>query len=106
MKTFLVYMTAANRREAGKIAQALVEERLAACANVLGPIQSFYWWEGRVQNGREVALVAKTRAGKVKALIARVKALHSYECPCVVALPIEQGFPPFLKWIVDETRAP
>lgn len=104
MKTMLIYMTAGNRKEAEKIGGALVEERLAACVNILGPIRSLYWWEGQVQKGQEVAFIAKTRATKVKALIARVKALHSYECPCVVALPIEQGFPPFLQWIADETR--
>jgi periplasmic divalent cation tolerance protein len=104
MKPMLVYMTAANRREAEKIGQALVEERLAACVNILGPIRSMYWWEGKVQKGQEVAFIAKTPKTQVKRLIARVKALHSYECPCVVAVPIEEGFPGFLKWIEAETR--
>ena len=104
MSPMLIYMTAANRREAEKIGRALVEERLAACVNFLGPIRSLYWWEGEVQKGQEVAFIAKTSKTQVKRLIARVKALHSYECPCVVAVPIENGFPAFLKWIEAETR--
>lgn len=97
-----VYMTAATRRDALRIGDALVRERLAACVNVLGPIASIYRWKGRVTRGREVAFIAKTRAARVAALVARVRALHSYDVPCVVALDIKGGNPAFLRWIGEE----
>lgn len=100
----LVYITASNHDEALKLAQTLVEERLAACANVLGAITSVYWWNGTLNQDAEVALVLKTRADLVEALTARAQALHSYECPCVVALPITGGNPAFLQWIAAETE--
>lgn len=99
----LIYITASSREEAVSLARLLVEERLAACANVLGPITSFYWWEGKLNEDGEVALIAKTRASLVEALTARVRQAHSYECPCVVALPIAGGNPAFLQWIAAET---
>ncbi len=105
MSQCFVYVTASSAEEAGKIGRALVEARLAACANVLGAIQSYYWWEGAVQEDSEAALVLKTRADLVEALTAKVKELHSYDCPCVVALPIEGGNPAFLAWIDAETSA-
>lgn len=100
----LIYMTAPSRDEALKIARVLVEERLAACANVLGGITSIYWWDGKVNQEGEVALTAKTRVGQVEALIARVRAIHPYDCPCVVAMPIVAGNPAFLEWIGQETK--
>lgn len=106
MPQVMVYMTAADAAEAARIGRALVERRLAACANVLGPIRSFYWWDGKVQDDAEVALVAKTRAELVPALTAAVKELHSYQVPCVVALPVADGNPDFLAWIEAETSTP
>jgi periplasmic divalent cation tolerance protein len=106
MSAVLVYITCQDRDEATRIARALVEERLAACANVHGAIDSFYWWEGKVQSGAEVALIAKTRAELTDALTARVKKLHSYSVPCVVALDIEGGNRDFLDWIERETETP
>ena len=82
----------------------MVEEHLAACANVIPGIRSFYWWEGALQDDREWAIVLKTTAERVAALVARIKALHGYSCPCVVALPIAEGNPDFLAWIEEETR--
>lgn len=99
-----IYVTCADTQQAENIARALVGERLAACANVLGAIRSFYWWNGQVQEGGEVALVLKTRRELVSAATQRIKALHSYECPCVVALDITDGNAEFLDWIVRETQ--
>lgn len=104
MSQVMVYMTAASAAEAERIARALVERRLAACANVLGPIRSFYWWDGKVQDEAEVALIAKTRAELVPELTAAVRELHSYSVPCVAALPVADGNPDFLAWIEAETR--
>jgi periplasmic divalent cation tolerance protein len=100
----LVYMTAASRDEARKIGRALVEGRLAACANVIDGMESIYWWEGKLTEDREAVLIAKTRAERVPALIERVKQLHSYTVPCVVALPILAGNPAYLDWLAAETE--
>ncbi len=104
MSATLVYVTASSKDEALKIARIMVEERLAACANVFQPITSIYWWEGKVQEEGETSFLLKTRADLVDALIQRVKTLHSYTCPCVIALPVAQGNPAFLSWIENETR--
>jgi periplasmic divalent cation tolerance protein len=97
------YITAGSREEALRIARALVEERLAACANLIEGVTSIYRWEGAIQQDAEVALLAKTRSDLVPRLTERVVEMHSYDCPCVVALPIEGGNQAFLDWIADET---
>jgi periplasmic divalent cation tolerance protein len=97
-----VYMTASSPEEARRIGRALVEERLAACANILPGMTSFYRWQGMVDEGQETVLIAKTRMELVDSLTARVKTLHSYSVPCVVALPIVGGNPDFLQWIAEE----
>jgi periplasmic divalent cation tolerance protein len=99
-----IYVTTQDEAEAARIAETLVRERLAACANVLGPVRSFYWWDGEVKDGREAVLILKSREPLVGALVARVKALHSYSVPCVVSLEIGQGNADFLRWIGEETR--
>ena len=99
----LIYMTAASDDEAMRIGRTLVEERLAACANVIPGMRSLYWWDGRVQDDKETVLIVKTRAELVAALTERVKALHSYAVPCVVALPIEAGNSAYLDWLRSET---
>lgn len=104
MKTCLVYMTAADVAEAEKVGAALVEKRLAACVNVLGGVNSMFWWEGAVQKEQEIAFIAKTAADRLDALKAEVRALHSYDVPCVIALPMEGGDAEFLEWIVSATR--
>lgn len=100
----LIYITASSGEEARKIARALVEERLAACANLLGEIGSIYWWEGAVQEDPEFALIVKSTAELVPSIVERVRALHSYDCPCVVAMPITAGNTAFLDWIEAETN--
>jgi periplasmic divalent cation tolerance protein len=93
-----------SREEAERIARALVEERLAACVNILPGVVSVYRWKGQLETGDELLLVIKTRADKADALRARLVALHSYELPEVVVLPIAGGHPPYLQWIADEAR--
>lgn len=104
MEIFLVYMTAGNIEEARRIGRDLVESRLAACVNMIDGMHSIYRWAGELQQDTETVLIAKTTADRVSALVARVRASHSYECPCIVTLPISGGNPDFLKWIADETR--
>ena len=99
MPVHFVYMTAGSKTEAQKIGKALVESRLAACVNILDNMQSIYRWEEKIQEDPEVVLIAKTTDTLVSRLIDKVKSLHSYDCPCVVSLPVLDGYPPFLEWI-------
>ena len=104
MEPRFVYITCSSKEEALTIGKTLVRERLAACANILPGMTSCYWWEGEVQEDTEVVLILKSRAGLAEKLIERVKALHSYEVPCVVFLPILEGNPDYLKWLGEETK--
>lgn len=105
MSTAFVYMTAADKTEAINIGRALVEERLAACVNVFDGMTSLYWWEGKLEQGHEAVLIAKTRQALTAKIIDRVRELHSYDCPCVIAWPIETGNPDYLDWIERESSA-
>ncbi len=98
-----VYVTTSDLEEAKKIGRRLLENRLAACVNIIKSVESMFWWEGRVQEATETVLIAKSTRQRLPELIASVKKDHSYECPCIVALDIEAGNPDFLKWIADET---
>ncbi|HZD25753.1 MAG TPA: divalent-cation tolerance protein CutA [Alphaproteobacteria bacterium] len=98
----LLYVTCADDAEARRIARALVDERLIACANVLAPHTAVYRWEGEVEEGPEVGMLMKTTAALTARVSERVKALHSYTLPCVVELPIRGGNPDFLDWIGSE----
>jgi len=98
-----VYMTAGSKEEATKIARELVARRLTACVNMIDPMQSVYWWDGAVQEDREVALIAKTTEARMPELIDSVTSLHSYDCPCIVSLPVSGGNAEFLEWIAGET---
>jgi periplasmic divalent cation tolerance protein len=104
MEFRFVYITTSDRDRARAIGRALVEERLAACVNIIDGMNSLYWWEGAIQDDHETILIAKTRAELVPKLTNRVKSLHRYEVPCIVALPILSGNPDFLKWIEQETK--
>ena len=98
----LVYMTAQNPAEAERIGRTLVEERLAACVNILGGMTSIYRWEGEIATDQECAFIAKSNADLIDRLTSRVVELHSYECPCIVAVPIAGGHDEFLNWIERE----
>lgn len=95
--------TCPDRDTAGRIARALVDERLAACVNLLPGITSVYRWEGAVETDEEVLLLAKTAPARVQALIARIVELHPYDVPEVVALEAAGGLPAYLEWIASET---
>ena len=97
------YITAGSRDGAVRIGRALVEERLAACANVIDGMTSIYRWQGEIEEDAEAVLILKTRAELVDRLVERVKSLHDYDCPCVVALTVDGGNPAFLDWIEAET---
>ena len=99
----VVLVTVPAREDGERIAEALVGEQLAACVNILGPIRSIYRWQGEIARDDEHLLVIKTTRTRYPALEARVKALHSYDTPEVVALPIERGSAAYLEWIRSVT---
>jgi periplasmic divalent cation tolerance protein len=100
-----VYITARDESEARKIGRALVEEKLAACANIF-PIVSVYRWKGDVEDTTESAVLLKTRSALVPYVVRRVKDLHSYEIPCIITQEIKQGDDDYLKWIEESTAFP
>ena len=98
-----VYATFGGAEEAERIARILVEERLAACANILGGCRSIYRWQGEIQHDEEVAALFKTRADRAERLIARLSELHSYDLPAAVVWPIAEALPAYAQWVRDET---
>ena len=99
----IVFVTVPSRDDGERIAAALVGEQLAACVNVVGPIHSIYRWQGAVQRDEEHLLLIKTTRAQYPGLEARVQALHTYELPEIVAVPIERGSAAYLAWIVEAT---
>jgi periplasmic divalent cation tolerance protein len=104
--SIVILVTAGSEAEAEKIATALVEEHLAACVNILSPIRSLYRWEGKVADDREWLLLIKTRAERFAAVEAKVKALHSYQVPEVIALPIVAGAEGYMRWLRESVSEP
>ncbi|MCE2441445.1 MAG: divalent-cation tolerance protein CutA [Candidatus Latescibacteria bacterium] len=99
VRTYVVFVTAPSEAEAARIGRTLVEERLAACANITGQIRSIYRWQDTIEDEPEFLMILKTSADSLDALIARANELHSFEVPEIIALPIHQGFPPYVDWI-------
>ena len=104
MRFSMVYVTAKDKDEAKAIGRGLLEEKLAACVNIIDSVSSIYWWKGKIEEAEEAVLIAKTKETLVPELIKKVKSRHSYECPCIVSLPIQDGYPLFLDWIKNETK--
>ena len=98
-----VYMTAGSVEEAKSIGQILVGQNLAACVNLLENMTSIYKWEEKLEESQEVIMIAKTRKTLMPKLIEKVNSLHSYDCPCILELPIQGGNPDFLSWIGSQT---
>ncbi len=104
MSAQFIYITCKDRAEAQSVGTHLLEDRLVACVNIIDGMQSMYWWEGQIQSSNEAILIAKTRQARVEAIINKVNQVHSYDCPCVVSLPVGDGNPKFLEWILEETQ--
>jgi periplasmic divalent cation tolerance protein len=102
----VVLINTGSQGQALEIARVLVEERLAACANIISPIRSIYRWQGAVQDEAEHMMIVKTRAELFARLEARVKELHSYAVPEIIALPIVEGAKSYLDWIFESTESP
>jgi periplasmic divalent cation tolerance protein len=99
MSVASVYTVFASAEEAERIGRLCVEERLAACINILGPVRSIYRWKNAVETADEVAAIFKTTAATADSLIARIAGLHSYDVPCVVAWPVEKILGPYADWV-------
>jgi len=99
MSYIFVVITAANRKEAVKIVRRLLDEKLIACANIVGPVSSLFWWEGKIDEANEFLVFMKSHRSLFKRLSERVKEIHSYQVPEVIALPIIEGLPPYLEWL-------
>ena len=98
-----VFTTVEKREDADRIASIVVNKRAAACAQVVGPIQSTYWWKGKVERAGEWLLMMKTRGDLFSSLEKEIKTFHPYEVPVIIALPIVAGSQSYLKWIEEET---
>ena len=103
MSTLLVLTNLPDRAAAERIAELLVEQRLAACVNVLAPCRSVYRWKGALQRDEEHPMLIKTTAERYPALEQALRAAHPYEVPEIVALPVERGLPAYLDWVAAET---
>lgn len=103
MSVTLVYITTGDAEEAREIGGELVMRHLAACVNIFDKMESLYWWEGKLETSTEVVLLAKTVPALVDKLIQTVKNLHSYDCPCIVALESKEGNEEFFDWVKSYT---
>ncbi len=99
----VIFITAPNEEEAVKIARSLVEARLAACVNIVKNVRSIYTWQGNIEDDSEVLMIAKTRKGLFDLLSVKVRELHSYDVPEIIALPVTGGSEEYLKWLREST---
>lgn len=100
-----VETTTDSAQDASRLAESVVNARLVACAQVVGPIQSTYWWEGAATTDEEWLLILKTAGDRLDALVAHLRREHSYDVPEIVAVPVVGGNPDYLRWITEETRS-
>jgi len=100
--TKLIYATAPNSEEAAGIGRALVDARLIACVNIIEGVRSIYRWEEKIEDGKEVVIIMKTTEDKIDAVTEKIKSMHSYDCPAIVALDITGGNDLFLQWVANE----
>jgi periplasmic divalent cation tolerance protein len=103
-ESIVVLVTCGSEEQAANIANSLVEDRLAACVNIISPIRSIYRWEGKTWDEKEWMLIIKTRKKNFEGLEKRVKSLHSYSVPEIIALPIIEGSESYLKWLEETTK--
>ena len=101
MSIVSVYAIFVDAEEAERIGLAVVEERLGACINILGPVRSIYRWQGKVERASEIAAIFKTSEAGADALIARIAALHSYDLPCITAWPVTNTLESYADWVED-----
>jgi len=103
MRIYLIYITAKNHSEAKRISTLLIRERFVACVNIIKSVNSIYRWKNKIIDTKESIIIAKTDKKMVPKLIKKIKFIHSYDCPCIVTVPIVGGNNDFLKWVESET---
>ena len=104
-KVLIVLVTASSLKEAGKIGQAAVKEKVAACVNIVPAVTSIFRWEGKVQRSRETLLLVKTNERRYAALERLIRSMHSYEVPEIIALAAERGLRQYIAWVEQETTS-
>jgi periplasmic divalent cation tolerance protein len=104
MPVVVVFSTFPSAEKAAEVVRMLVSEQLAACANLVGPVRSIYRWQGEIRDDSETLAVIKTTSERLEALNSRLVALHPYEVPEVIALPVTGGHAPYLAWVEDSTK--
>ncbi len=100
----VVFITASSKKEAGKIAKGLLSAKLVACVNIVGGVESFFWWKNKIDRAGECLLIAKSAEKKLEEIIKTAKSLHSYDVPEIIALPVIGGNKAYLDWIDDSIR--
>jgi len=99
MAPIIVFVTATSKGEARRIVKNLLEKRLIACANILDPVESHFWWQGKIDKANEVLVLLKSDQKLFTKLSKAIKEMHSYDIPEILAMPILEGFPPYLEWL-------
>ena len=102
----MVVITCPSQKEAGKVKDLLLHNHLVACVNIIKEVDSFFWWQGKIDSASEVMLLAKTTRAKFKKIIACVTEVHPYDTPEIIAIPIIDGNKPYLDWIDDSLKLP
>ena len=100
----VIFITASDSEEAHKIAKVLLNQRQAACVNIVPNISSFFWWQGKLDSAQETLLIIKTKASQLDETVSLVKEIHSYDVPEIIALPIVGGNQDYLEWISNEVK--
>ena len=104
MAYILVFMAAASEAEAQKVSLMLLEKHLIACANILGPVESMFWWQGKIDTAKEYYVIMKSDEKLFKKLSETVKKVHSYDVPEILAVPIVKGWQPYLRWLNNSLK--
>ena len=104
-KTSIVFVTVDKKKDAGKITNIILKERLGACVNTIQNVSSSYWWMGRIEHAKEYLLIIKTKNTLLSRLIKRIKQIHPYDVPEAISFEIKKGNPDYLKWIFGETKS-
>lgn len=104
-QVLVILVTAVNQKEARRIGKGMVDAKLAACANIIPGIQSIYRWKGKVVKAQEVLIILKSTRPRYRALEKAIKAMHTYETPEIIALPVKEGLDRYIRWVRSETHS-
>ena len=100
----VIFTTCANKKEARRIAEGLIERKFAACVNIMDRLESFFWWQGKVDKAEEALLIIKSKKKNFAKIAKLIKSMHSYDVPEIIALPIISGWGPYLEWLDESVR--